>query len=134
MDFQGDRWRRRGGLRSVSGGAAGSEVDRYDLMHGTPPHARILASSEPFSDNYVLVQEEIMFSTPGLGGTENPWVRADLVYFTTPNDGAVFSTGSIAWSAALSWNNYNNSVSVLTKNILDAFVGPGALPGKDYDA
>ena len=67
------------------GGAAGIEIDRYDLALGTPPHARVLASSEPFTDNYPLVQEEIYFMTPGLGGTQNPWVRADLVYFTTPD-------------------------------------------------
>jgi N,N-dimethylformamidase len=32
------------------GGAAGTETDRYELMLGTPPHTRILASSEMFSD------------------------------------------------------------------------------------
>jgi N,N-dimethylformamidase len=111
------------------GGAAGLEIDRYDLALGTPPHARILASSEPFSDNYPLVQEEIFFMTPGLGGTQNAWVRADLVYFTTPGDGAVFSTGSIAWAGALPHNNFDNPVSRLTKNVVDAFLTPGRLPG-----
>jgi N,N-dimethylformamidase len=115
------------------GGAAGLEVDRYDLALGTPPHARILASSEPFSDNYPLVQEEIYFMTPGLGGTQNAWVRADLVYFTTPGDGAVFSTGSIAWGSALPSNNFQNAVSRLTKNVVDAFLAKGALPGAGYD-
>jgi N,N-dimethylformamidase len=115
-----------------AGGAAGLEIDRYDLTHGTPPHARILASSEPFSDNYPLVQEEIYFMTPGLGGTQNAWVRADVVYFTTPADGAVFSTGSIAWGSALPHNNFDNPVSRLTKNVVDAFITRGALPGTAY--
>ena len=116
------------------GGAAGVEIDRYDLTLGTPPHARILASSEPFTDNYPLVQEEVYFMTPGLGGTQHPMVRADIVYFTTPNHGAVFSTGSIAWGSALPCANYQNAVSRLTKNIVDAFLTPGALPGSSYDA
>jgi N,N-dimethylformamidase len=111
------------------GGAAGIEIDRYDLALGTPPHARILASSEPFTDNYPLVQEEVYFMTPGLGGTQHPYVRADLVYFSTPNNGAVFSTGSIAWGSALPSENFNNPVSRLTKNVVDAFLRPGPLPG-----
>jgi N,N-dimethylformamidase len=113
----------------AGGGAAGYEVDRYELAHGTPPHARILASSEPFTDNYPLVQEEVYFMTPGLGGTQHPWVRADLVYFSTPRDGAVFSTGSISWSGALPCNGFDNSVSRVTRNVLDAFIRPGKLPG-----
>jgi N,N-dimethylformamidase len=111
------------------GGAAGIEIDRYDLALGTPPHARILASSEPFTDNYPLVQEEIYFMTPGLGGTQHPWVRADIVYFTTPNHGAVFATGSIAWGSALPVGNFQNAVSRLTRNVVDAFLAPGPLPG-----
>jgi len=118
----------------MGGGAAGSEIDRYDLALGTPPHARILASSEPFTDNYPLVQEEVYFMTPGLGGTQHPWVRADVVYFTTPRNGAVFSTGSIAWGSALPTGNFQNSVSRLTKNVVDAFLAPGPLPGNGYDA
>ncbi len=72
--------------------------------------------------------------TPGLGGTQHPWVRADIVYFTTPNHGAVFSTGSIAWGSALPCRNFQNPVSRLTKNIVDAFLAPGPLPGSGFDA
>jgi N,N-dimethylformamidase len=111
------------------GGAAGIEIDRYDISLGTPPHARILASSEPFTDNYPLVQEEIYFTAPGLGGTQHPWVRADIVYFTTPNHGAVFSTGSIAWGSALPCNDFRNAIARLTKNVVDAFLTQGPLPG-----
>jgi N,N-dimethylformamidase len=114
-----------------NGGAAGLEIDRYDLSLGTPPHARILATSEPFTDNYPLVQEEVYFMTPGLGGTQHPYVRADMVYFTTPNHGAVFSTGSIAWGSALPVGNFSNPVSRLTKNVVDAFLKAGPLPGAE---
>jgi N,N-dimethylformamidase len=118
----------------AGGGAAGYEVDRYELAHGTPPHALILACSEPFSDNYPLVQEEVYFMTPGLGGTQHPMVRADMVFFTTAQGGAVFSPGSIAWGSALPCMGYENSVSRVMKNVVDAFLKPGALPGTGFDA
>jgi N,N-dimethylformamidase len=114
-------------------GAAGLEVDRYDLALGTPPHAMLLASSEQFTDNYPLVQEDVMFMTPALGGTQHPMVRADMVYFTTPRGGAVFSASSIAWGSALPVQGYQNSVSRVMKNVVDAFLRPGALPGGGYD-
>jgi N,N-dimethylformamidase len=111
------------------GGAAGMEVDRYDCALGTPPHALLLASSEPFSDNYQLAQEDILFTGPGLGGSQNPLVRCDMVYFTTPKGGAVFSASSIAWGSALPWNNFDNDISRIMKNVLDAFANEGRLPG-----
>lgn len=102
-------------------GAAGLELDRYDEDLGTPSHAHLLASSEDHSDNYLLVTEEILATTPGLSGTEHPHIRSDMVYFPTENDGAVFSTGSIAWCGSLSYNNYENNVSKITENVLDTF-------------
>ena len=83
------------------GGAAGLEIERYDLDLGTPPHALLLATADGFSDNYPGVHEDILFNYNGLMGTQNPLVRADMVYFTTRNDGAVLSTGSIAWASSL---------------------------------
>jgi N,N-dimethylformamidase len=103
------------------GGAAGFELDRYDLQLGTPPQALLLASSEGHSDNYPHVVEEILFMFPGQGGTQDPAVRADLVYFATPNGGAVFSTGSISWCGSLSHNTYANNVSRITDNVLRQF-------------
>ena len=117
----------------VLGGAAGSEIDRYELALGTPPHTRLVAMSEPFSDNYPLVQEEVYFMTPGLGGTQHPMVRADMVFFTTPNNGAVFSTGSITFGGSLPCNGFDNNVSRLLKNVVDAFSKPGPLPGVEFD-
>jgi N,N-dimethylformamidase len=117
----------------AGGGAAGIEVDRYELALGTPPHAMILASSEQFTDNYPLVQEEVMFMTPGLGGTEHPQVRCDMVFFTTCQDGAVFSASSIAWGSALPCQGYDNAVSRVMRNVVDAFLKPGKLPGAAYD-
>ena len=110
-------------------GAAGLEIDRYDLTLGTPPHALIVASSGGHSDNYQTVTEEIQYPYPGLTGSHDYRIRADMVYFTTPQNGAVFSTGSIAFSHSLPFNNFQNNISKLLGNIVMAFAKPGRLPG-----
>jgi N,N-dimethylformamidase len=45
-----------------------------------------------------------------------------MVYFETPNDGAVFSVGSICWCGSLSHNQYDNNVSRITENVLRKFL------------
>ena len=112
----------------AGGGAAGYEIDRYELALGTPPHALLLASSEGFGVNYPHVVEEVMFAFPGMDGTQDPQVRADIVYFSTPNDGAVFSTSSISWCGSLSHDGYDNNVSRITANVLRAFANEERLP------
>jgi N,N-dimethylformamidase len=103
-------------------GAAGFELDRADVALGTPPHALVVASSSGYSDSYQHVVEEVLISDSRQGGTVNPLVRADMVYFECPNGGAVFSTGSIAWCGSLSHNNYDNNVSRVTDNVLRQFI------------
>ena len=115
------------------GGAAGLETERYDLELGTPPHTKLLASSTSWSDNYASVHEDILFNHPGTLGTQSPSVRADMTYFTTANDGAVFSTGSIAWISALPCFDFDNNCSRVMANVLDAFIKPGSLPGGAWD-
>ncbi len=61
---------------------------------------------------------------PGLGGTENALVRADMVFYETTNGGAVWSTGSIAWAGSLSHDGYDNNVARITGNVLDRFWDP----------
>lgn len=106
----------------VGGGAAGWELDRYDRSLGTPPHTMLLAGSVEHSVNYYVVNEDIFFPHPGMSGGEHPFVRADIVYFTTPNGGAMFSTSSISWCGSLSWNDYDNNVSQMMNNVLTQFV------------
>lgn len=117
----------------AGGGAAGVELDRYDLALGTPPHSMLLASSWGHSDNYPLVSEEVTYAFPGRGGTQDAQVRGDMVYFTTPRNGAVFSVGSISWSQALPCKGGQNNVGRIMKNVLQAFLTPGRLPGEEYD-
>lgn len=110
------------------GGASGIEMDRYDLYLGTPPHTLLLATSFGHSDNYPLVSEDIGYAFPGRGGTQDPQVRGDMAYFTTPAGGAVFAAGSIAWSQALPCRGGQNNVARITDNVIRAFLGE-ALPG-----
>lgn len=56
-------------------------------------------------------------------------IRADMVYFTTPENGAVFSTGLIAFSQSLPYNNFENNISKLLGNILTTFSRKGKFPG-----
>lgn len=114
------------------GGAAGIELDRYDLSLGTPPHTKIIASSGGHSDNYVVVTEELLYAYAGLVGSLDYRVRADITYFTAPNNGAVFSTGSIAFGSALPANDYKNGASSLLKNVVDNFIKDGELPGGSW--
>ena len=114
------------------GGAAGIELDRYDLSLGTPPHAKIIASSGGHSDNYVLVTEELLYAYAGLVGSLDYRIRGDITYFTAPNNGAVLSTGSIAFGQALPAKGFDNTTSKLLKNVVDAFIKDGSLPGGQW--
>jgi N,N-dimethylformamidase len=109
-------------------GAAGSELDRLDYVLGTPPHTLLLAQSYGHSDAYQQVVEEVNTSDSRQGGTVNPLVHADLAFLEYPNGGAVFSTGSIAWSGSLSYNNYSNNVSRITENVLRRFSSDVPIP------
>jgi N,N-dimethylformamidase len=110
-------------------GAAGSELDRADLALGTPPHTLVLASSFGHSDAYQHVVEQINTSNSAHpGGTENPLVRADMVYLEYPEGGGVFATSSIAWCGSLSFNDYTNNVSRITENVLRRFASEEPLP------
>ena len=109
----------------IGGGAAGLEIDRADERLGTPPHALVLATSQGgHTDVYLVVCEELLATVPGLGGTENELVRADMVFYETSSGGAVWSSSSIAWAGSLSHNHYDNNVSRITHNVLKRFLDP----------
>ncbi|MBS1677732.1 MAG: N,N-dimethylformamidase [Actinobacteria bacterium] len=106
----------------IMDGAAGDEIDRADARLGTPRHTLVLASSTGHDDKYQLVCEDILVTAPGLGGRENPDVRSDITFTETANDGAVFAAGAITWCGSLSHNGYDNAVSRITENVLEAFL------------
>ena len=104
------------------GGAAGFELDRADPELGTPPNAMVLARSEGHQRHFVVVPEELLTHVTTVNG-ERPkaLIRAEIVYFETIGDGAVFSTGSITFCGSLSHNNYENNVSRMLENVLRGF-------------
>jgi len=108
----------------LRGGAAGLEIDCVDPRLGTPPHALVLASSENHSNVYDLVSEEINIPHGAMGALHNPKIRADLVFFETPNGGAVFSTGSCAFAGSLGHNGFDNNIARLSTNVLERFLDP----------
>jgi N,N-dimethylformamidase len=125
--FEGVKDERIGDFGLIGGGAAGLEVDRSDPDLGTPPNALILANSENHTNTYLIVPEEFLETAPGLGAEENVRARSDIVFFTMPNNGAVFSVGSIAWAGSLYHNNYQNNVSQITENVLRRFLDSSPL-------
>lgn len=106
------------------GGAAGIEIDRFERDLGSPAHALVLASSTGHTSDYRLATEEMLVNDGMTDGTNSENVRADMVFFETPRGGAVFSTGSIAWIAALPHNGYDNDVAQITLNVLRRFLDP----------
>ena len=121
----------------VKHGAAGYEMDRMDYGLGTPPHTLLLASSMGHSENVVGFVDEQLWYTRGIDGKVptspptpgefHPFVRADMTYFETLRGGGVFSVGSIAWRSCLSYNDYENTVSRVTANVLTRFASPEPL-------
>jgi N,N-dimethylformamidase len=113
---------RLGDFGLIGGGAAGWEIDRADRALGTPPHALVVATATNFTSVYHWVKEELTHTHSANTGDTCPFVRCDMVFYETPNGGAVFSTSSIAWAGALSHNNYKNNVSHITANVIRRFL------------
>jgi N,N-dimethylformamidase len=120
-----------GNFGFLQGGAAGLEIDAVDARLGTPAHALVVARSEHHSNTYELVAEEVLVPHGATDAIINPNIHADMTFFETPNGGAVFSTGSIAYAGSLSWNGFDNNVFRLTTNVLNRFkdAAPFVMPG-----
>ena len=106
------------------GGAAGFELDWLDPSLGSPAHALVLARSEEQDDTFMLVPEEMLnhyVNRPGLP-TED-LIRSEVVFFETPNGGAVFSVGSITFCGSLPHNEFRNNISRMLDNVLRRFRG-----------
>lgn len=102
-------------------GAAGDEIDRYDAQLGGTEGV-VLARAAGYSDFYCLAVEEVCESSQSVTASKNDLVRADMVYMTNENQGAVFSTGSMCWIPALPINDGKNNVSKVTENVLRTFM------------
>ena len=95
------------------------EIDRFDVNLGSPLNATLLASATKFGSDMVRTKEE--FDAAMVPSLSDPKVRADIVFFQTPNGGGVFSVGSISWFGSLARNDYQNDTSLITRNVLDRF-------------
>ncbi len=124
-----------GGFGLSGHGAAGFELDRTDVKLGTPPHAVVLAASEghdPAAPWVVVPEELLTHLTTVTGLRPAELIRADLTFFEAPNNGAVFSTGSITFCGSLPHANFDNPISKLLENVLKRFLDPAAtfpMPG-----
>lgn len=111
------------GVDRVFGGAAGFEIDRYNPGNGTPRHALHLATSDELKPKVEDVKMGVLPLTISYHpGSEEIWAQADLVFFETPNGGAMFSTGSICWISSTLENNFNNDISTITLNVVKRFL------------
>lgn len=110
-------------IGAFGGGASGDEIDKYDIALGSPEDAIVLATSETHSDLFGAFNEEIMFPMLDTMGPECPKVRSDMVLFDTAGGGSVFSVGSINWIWTMAWNDYDNNVAKVTRNVLRQFMG-----------
>ena len=122
--FKGVHDEKLGDFGLCIGGAASLEIDCSNANLGTPTHALVIAQSQMHTNTYELVPEEMLQSHPMTDASQNPHVRADMVFFETPNGGAVFSTGSIGYAGSLSENNYDNNIARITTNVLKRFIDP----------
>ena len=121
--FEGIGDDRIGDFGLSGGGAAGFELDRADPRLGTPLNAVVLATSESHGDHFMLAPEDILTNLLTWNGEGfKDLIRSDIVYFETANGGAVFSVGSITFCGSLPVNDCDNSVSRMTRNVLNRFL------------
>lgn len=110
------------GEPGFGGGASGDEIDRFDVDHGSPKDALVLATSTGHSDEFGVAVEDLMFPAIKTTGTQTNLVRSDLVYYVGAGGGAVFSVGSINWYCSLAWDDYDNDIATVTRNVIKGFL------------
>jgi N,N-dimethylformamidase len=98
------------------GGAAGDEMDCVSDLLGTPIDTVLLGSSYDHKPPYRAMQDVV-----GLAASR---CRADMIYLDLPRGGAVFAVGSICWYPSLAYNNYDNDVARVTRNVVTRFLRP----------
>lgn len=105
----------------LGNGAAGQEIDRADPALGTHPDTIIIASSTGHTPAMMRTIEEMLSTVPPF---DDPKARADVTFRAIDGAGAVFSAGSMTWTAALDHNGGDNDVARITENVLRRFLDP----------
>lgn len=111
----------------IMNGTSGDEIDRIDYKYGTPRETIVLASSEPHSEWYVPVPEDILSTSNKMNATFNPNVRSDMVLIEKDGGGAIFSVGSIIFAGALPINGGENNIATLLGNVVRNFTARSKL-------
>ena len=120
--FEGIKDNKIGDFGFSGNGAAGFELDHIDSDLTSKKDIILLAQSKASKDpkeNFILVPESQLTHLSNIKHLpEEEILQADMVYFTVPGCGSVFSTGSITFCGSLPWNNFDNNVSKLLENII----------------
>ena len=80
-----------------------------------------------------MPEEQLTHVATWSGERPGELIRADLTFFEAPNDGAVFSVGSITFCGSLGHDNADNNISRLLGNVIARFLDPEArfpVPGE----
>tara|TARA_B100001175_G_scaffold185637_1_gene157607 strand:+ start:94 stop:2211 length:2118 start_codon:yes stop_codon:yes gene_type:complete len=121
--FKGIKGNKIGDFGFSGNGAAGFELDHIDSHLTSIRDITLLAQSKASKDpeeNFILVPESQLTHLSNIKHLPNEEIlQADMIYFKVPGGGSVFSTGSITFCGSLPWNNFNNNVSKLLKNIIN---------------
>ena len=113
------------GVDRVHGGVVGFEIDRYNPANGTPRHSLHLATAEPLKETIENVHlAPLPLSVSYQPPNDEVAGGADIVFFETPNGGAMFSTGSINWFSSTLENNFENDVATISRNVIERFLDP----------
>ena len=110
------------GEHGFGGGASGDEIDRYDVINGSPEDAVVLATSTGHSDDFGIAVEDLTFPAVNTLGTQTDLIRSDVVYYIGTGGGAVLGVGSINWYCSLAWDSYDNNVARFTGNVIRGFL------------
>lgn len=110
------------GAHGLGGGAAGQEIDRFDIALGSPEHAVVVASATDHDGEMLRTKEELHYTVKDASAMST--VRADMVFYEVEGGGAVFSTGSISWFGGLATHNFDNDIARITANVLHRFREP----------
>lgn len=117
------------GIDKVHGAVVGLEIDRYNAGNGVPRHALALVTSEKLNPKIEDVKLGTLPLTIAYHPSDSePSALANMVFFETPNGGAVLATGSIAWMGSVLANNFDNDVATITRNVIKRFLDPTPFP------
>ena len=101
------------------GGAAGFELDRADLLLGSPPGTVVLCRSEGHQAHFGVTPEDVLQPRENkMSNAPDPLIRSDMVYFETARGGAVFSVGAVTFCGSGPWDNVDNQGSRRIRNVV----------------